>query len=141
MPVGVHRLGDRRVTQPGLDRLRVQPGRDERRCVEAPQVVNRVPFGSPASLTASRQQWPKLLRCTGLPSRLVMSSSSGPGLHRRMCSVTAVSTMSSTGTTRVLALVVSGDGDRFSPSRTRISPTAMPSRRWPPDASSDPKPG
>ena len=65
-----------------------------------------MPLGSPAALTASRQQSPKLLRCTGWPSRLVIRSWPDPGGHRRMCAVTAFST-SSAEITRVLALVLS----------------------------------
>jgi hypothetical protein len=39
MPVSIHRLGDRGMTQPGLNHLRVQVGSDQRRGVEVAQVV------------------------------------------------------------------------------------------------------
>jgi hypothetical protein len=39
MPVGIHRLGDGGVTEPGLNDLRVQVGGDQRRGVEVAQVV------------------------------------------------------------------------------------------------------
>src|SRR5258706_8164640 len=43
VPVGVHRLGESRVAQPGLDDLRVEVRGDERARVEMPQVVESGP--------------------------------------------------------------------------------------------------
>ena len=92
VPADVHRLDDRRVTEPGLDRLRVQPGRDQGAGAEMPEIVVPGALRQPAASTASCQHMPKLLRCcrgfAGLalragarrPGRL--ESTPGPPWHR-----------------------------------------------------------
>jgi hypothetical protein len=50
VPVNIHRLGHGRVTEPLLDHLRVQPGGDQRRGVEVPQVMEPGAGGQPRGL-------------------------------------------------------------------------------------------
>lgn len=55
VPVAIHRRGDRRVTEPRLDFLRVGPLRDENRSTCVPKVVDRRPSGRSAPFTAGFQ--------------------------------------------------------------------------------------
>lgn len=61
MPVGIHRLADGGMTEPGLNRLRVQVGSDQCRSIEVAQVVE------PRSL---RQAVRRVRACLAAPAAL-----------------------------------------------------------------------
>ena len=60
LPVGIHRLGDGGMTEPGLNHLRVQVGSDQRRGVEVAVMRNSHNRHTCATLLAALDVYPRV---------------------------------------------------------------------------------